>query len=572
MQSSSLYQATFGEGARIVGVIGVKSGDGVSACARSLARQPRAHEETHATMLDVSGSSVDGAENSDEILLHTDGYEVVTLHPHGDDLFLYRSQDVLRQLMSMCMPTISRSSSIARRPRRVRRIPCRDQSLRAAPTPFCSYASAAGQRTRRLPTPSAVSLVENIGGVVVNRRDQVTLGEELARQAMRASRFFPRLARGLAQRFHAIEVPRCPYLSRYSTLAPTRWPCAAVPVRICVDSSGIGGIERHIAVLAAGLRRDGHDARILLLDDHGPNPWLSQLDACGAPYDLLDGRLGSLFSLLKKESPALLHTHGYKAGLLGRLAARLAGTPVISTFHAGETDRFPSRSINSRMNGRVFLRRASASASRSQNVCLSPRRSFQISSKRRRPAPDSRLPNGVGFVGRLSAEKGPEVFCALAARHPDELNFAIYGDGFMRPALEAEHGGHIAFHGMVTDIAPAWRELGLLVISSYAEGLPMVALEALAAGVPVAATAVGALPEIIRHGENGWLFQPGDVDALDRIYAEWSSRRLADGAALGSRLEDGARRLWRRSRPGENPGGLSGGRLLSRSQTSRTSR
>ncbi len=108
-----------------------------------------------------------------------------------------------------------------------------------------------------------------------------------------------------------------------------------------VDSSTIGGIETHVGVLAAALRRAGWDAQVVLLADHGPNPWLAQLDARGVPHTVLAGGLGGLLAALRRGRPALLHTHGYKAGILGRLAARLSGTPCVSTFHAGERGPFP---------------------------------------------------------------------------------------------------------------------------------------------------------------------------------------------------------------------------------------
>ena len=90
----------------------------------------------------------------------------------------------------------------------------------------------------------------------------------------------------------------------------------------------------------------------------------------------------------------------------------------------------------------------------------------------------------------------------------------------------------VEFHGFATDVSLVWDSLGLLIISSHAEGLPMVALEALAAGIPVAASRVGALPELIQHGENGWLFEAGNVAELKAIVDTWDQRRRSDGVAL----------------------------------------
>lgn len=193
----ALYQATFGDGARVVGVIGAKSGDGVSACARSLARRC-ALTKRRTLLLDISGSSQDDGSSAEHILLHRDGYEVVTLHPRGDDLFRYRSQDALRQLMTH---SFDRYQAIV--------VDCAPTSTGAAdPVPGHIVARCAdavllvclgGKTTRQALSDAKRALAgANVLGVVVNRRDQVTLGEELARQAMRSSKFFPSLARKLA--------------------------------------------------------------------------------------------------------------------------------------------------------------------------------------------------------------------------------------------------------------------------------------------------------------------------------------------------------------------------------------
>jgi glycosyltransferase involved in cell wall biosynthesis len=300
-------------------------------------------------------------------------------------------------------------------------------------------------------------------------------------------------------------------------------------VRLLIDSGGIGGIERHVAVLAGGLRKANVDARILMLAGHPDNPWIDQLRAADLPFDVVEHGVGGLLWRLRTEPTALLHTHGYKAGILGRVAARAAGVPVISTFHAGETAPFP--------------------VSLYQGVdewtsCIAPRISVSQPIAGRLPfssrlvpnfietppvAPFGELPNSIGFVGRLSHEKGPDLFCEAATSRGVSSTWHVFGDGPMRRALEETHGRDVAFHGMVTDIDRVWPTLGLLVISSRAEGLPMAALEALAAGIPVIAPRIGALPDVIEHGSNGWLFDAGDRDELARLIAIWSARRVGDG-------------------------------------------
>jgi glycosyltransferase involved in cell wall biosynthesis len=300
--------------------------------------------------------------------------------------------------------------------------------------------------------------------------------------------------------------------------------------RICilVDSSQVGGIERHIELLASGLRRRGVDARVTLLADHGPNPWLDGLAAAGVPFDINRGGTRGLVRGLRRERADLVHTHGYKAGILGRIAARLLSIPVVSTFHAGEIGAFPVN-LYQRVDAwtSVLASRVSVSPAIAERL---PFRSKVIANFVNTPLgpPDGELPATVAFVGRLSHEKGPDIFCRAAMQSPPGVRWRIHGDGPMRGDLEEAFGDRVEFTGFVANMASVWPETGLLLMPSRAEGLPMAALEALAAGVPVAAARVGALPDVIHHGENGWLFEPGNLDAIRSIVGEWS-RGAKDG-------------------------------------------
>ncbi len=302
-------------------------------------------------------------------------------------------------------------------------------------------------------------------------------------------------------------------------------------IRLLVDSSGIGGIERHVAVLGAGLRRRGYDARVLLFADHGPNAWLTQLGGDSVPYEVNRGGAAGLFRRLRAERVRLLHTHGYKAGVVGRLVGRMLGVPVVSTFHAGETGRFPVnvyQLVDEWTSG--LATRISVSPAIAERLPFSSRLVANFIATPPAP-PEGELPPTIGFVGRLSHEKGPDLFCRAASMSPPNLRWLAFGDGPMREDLQRQYEGCVEFRGMVANIAQAWSEIGLLLMPSRAEGLPMAALEALAAGVPVAAARVGALPEVIREGENGWLFDAGDLDAIAGVVRRWSRERREKGAA-----------------------------------------
>ncbi len=128
----------------------------------------------------------------------------------------------------------------------------------------------------------------------------------------------------------------------------------------------------------------------------------------------------------------------------------------------------------------------------------------------------------IGAAGRLSKEKGFDQLVAAAAivlaEKPD-VAFIHFGDGPLRQALaeQIEATGLSArfiLAGFRSDVAKFLPHLELVVLPSYTEGLPVVLLEAFAAGVPAVATAVGGTPEVITDGTNGYLVPPGDPAAL----------------------------------------------------------
>lgn len=301
-----------------------------------------------------------------------------------------------------------------------------------------------------------------------------------------------------------------------------------------VDSGGMGGIERHIELVCQAQRRMGLDARVLLLDEHAKNPWPPRLLARGLPYAFAGGAR-QLASSLRAHAPALVHTHGYKAGILGRLTGRALRIPVVSAYHAGETGAFPVSlyqrldHLTSRLAPRIAVS-APIAARLPQPVHLVE--NFAPASASDSSAP---LPNGIAFVGRLSVEKGPDLFCELALQaEPDKHNWVVYGDGPMRRELEARYGHRVSFRGLVTDMDCEWANIGLLVMTSRAEGLPYAALEALSYGVPVLAHDVGGLPDLLA-GEPNWLLAQGDLQQANARIALWDSERRDHGRHMRMR-------------------------------------
>nr|WP_294505449.1 glycosyltransferase family 4 protein [uncultured Rhodopila sp.] len=303
---------------------------------------------------------------------------------------------------------------------------------------------------------------------------------------------------------------------------------------LLLDSRGPGGIESHVAELAAGLRAAGETVCVLFLQDHGPHPLRTRLDAEGIVWEVLGGGVFPLIARLTgSRRPALLHTHGYKANLLGRIAALLAGVPVVASYHAGEkppgmlawydrADRWTSFLGGRIAVSRPILARLPFGGTLIPNFVAVP------------PQPAARtLRDVVAFVGRMSLEKGPDLFCVLAAAAPGP-EYAAFGGGPMLHALQAIHGEQVTFHGSRDGMDGAWPGIGLVAVTSRAEGLPLAVLEAMANGVPVASFAVGALPEVIEDGVNGFLAPAGDLEALAERINRWRALD-ADGRSAMSR-------------------------------------
>ncbi|UWQ29522.1 glycosyltransferase [Leisingera sp. M523] len=140
------------------------------------------------------------------------------------------------------------------------------------------------------------------------------------------------------------------------------------------------------------------------------------------------------------------------------------------------------------------------------------------------PAPLPQGPLRLVAIGRFVEQKGQMVLVKAMARLVQEipdLHLSLVGDGGMRPALEAAiaaHGlqGSVTLTGWLaeTEVQAELANSHALVMSSFAEGLPMVVMEAMAAARPVIATFIAGTPELVVAGQTGWLLPAGDEDAL----------------------------------------------------------
>jgi glycosyltransferase involved in cell wall biosynthesis len=258
----------------------------------------------------------------------------------------------------------------------------------------------------------------------------------------------------------------------------------------------------------------------------------------------------------------LLCCHGYKANIVGRLAARRQRIPVIAVARGWTGENFKVR-MYERLD-RLHLRwmdhvvcvsaaqaakvhRAGVRADRVSVICnaIDPARFHEPDGRyRAKLLRYFRKPRThvVGAAGRLSPEKGFEVLVAAAERvlreHPG-AGFILFGEGAERERLQrqiqaAGMTGTFVLGGFRPDLDRFLPHFDLLTLPSYTEGLPNVVLEAFAAGVPVVATAVGGTPEVVQDKVSGYLVPPGDAGSLaEHISLALQSANLAEMGRRG---------------------------------------
>lgn len=259
----------------------------------------------------------------------------------------------------------------------------------------------------------------------------------------------------------------------------------------------------------------------------------------------------------------MLNAHNFKAQVFAWVAARRLGLPLLLTQHG-----FTPRSLKQRLYTRLALAIA-GSRGISRVVCVS--RALErlhlahgIAAERLCVIPNGlpALTGGppcpceaeaeaeaetapwIGFIGRLSGEKGPDLFLdamiPLCQARP-EVRAVMLGDGpetaGLRERLAAEQlTQRIELPGYQDD-SQAWlRRLRVLVLSSRTEGTPLVVLEAMRAGVPIVAFAVGGVPDMLEHERSALLVPTGDTRQLGASIA-----RLLDDPALAQTLARQAR-------------------------------
>lgn len=306
----------------------------------------------------------------------------------------------------------------------------------------------------------------------------------------------------------------------------------------------VGGADLHVLDLAAAQQYEG-TWKPVILAPRASADYQDRLGQAGL-HQARPRALSGLLALVRDHGVRLIHAHGYEANYLAAalrgMSRSWARLPLVITAHGwiettawlrvkSSLDRACARMADVRIAtadahvAGLRYRRGTAVVIRNGVPAPDPYRLAQLRASRADLLSRYSLRPGsavVGFVGRLSSEKRGDLFLEAARRvvaaRPN-TQFVIAGGGEQRCELEALAArlgilDLVAFTGLLNDVTPLYTALDILVQPSDTEGTPRTVLEAMAHHVPVVATAVGDVAELLDHGAAGALTQLGDADAL----------------------------------------------------------
>ncbi len=331
---------------------------------------------------------------------------------------------------------------------------------------------------------------------------------------------------------------------------------------LVIPSLAFGGAERQVTLLARELLRQG--SRVSVATFAAGGPFRSQLQGVGVPLRVFPqggGKgltsLAGLARHLRQARPDLVHSFLWSANFRARLAGlALPGARHIISIRGFDDDL----SWYHRLADRLLDRRAHVVVANCQAL-LDDARRRGIGRRARHLVIYNGIEAGtvhpggerpprptIGFIGRLERKKNPQALVpamALLARRFPELEVVVVGGGSLEDDLKrriAQAGLAHVFRlvGYQQDVADWYSRIHVLVNTSLSEGCCNVILEAMRAGLPVVATAVGGNVETVRDGQTGLLVPEGDADALAAacgrlLSAPDLSRTM--GAAGRARLE-----------------------------------
>ncbi|MEZ4512096.1 MAG: glycosyltransferase [Chloroflexota bacterium] len=344
-----------------------------------------------------------------------------------------------------------------------------------------------------------------------------------------------------------------------------------------IDGLGMGGAERLLIPYLRYLQANGFTLRVCALQERRGNPLAAEVAALGVPVDLLPvpylrdlTAVPRLISYFRQHQANLVHTQLELSNTLGTAAAALLRLPTVCTLHT--IDELQPGSKTARRIRlmwwvlRHFCQRIVAVSEET--------RQHHIAAAQFAPAQVVTLYNGIDLshfeprdlacqtavrtalnipaaakllttVAVLRQPKGVqhmvEAMPAVLTAVPD-AHYLIVGDGDHRPALEVQVaqlglGQRVHFAGQRRDVADLLAASDLFVLPTLTDALPTVLMEAMALHLPLLATAVGGVPEMVENGHNGLLVPPGSADhlaraAVDLLQNEEKRREMGENGRL----------------------------------------
>jgi glycosyltransferase involved in cell wall biosynthesis len=331
-----------------------------------------------------------------------------------------------------------------------------------------------------------------------------------------------------------------------------------------------GGLESVVASLAAGQARAGERVSIVpvICERADTHPYVqslraNDLDVLPVEVAVRDyrGERRAIASVLRERSADIIHTHGERPDVVDAPVGRRFGIRSVSTVH-GRTQKGWRVWLYNRIQERA-LRSFDAVVAVSSKL-RSELLAAGVPSDRLHYVPNCWRPSEpavgrgearlaldlppdvpiVGWVGRFGREKAPDVMLrSFAACGVPEARLSFIGSGPLEPECRALADAlgvqeRVTWHGAVPAASRYLRAFDLVALSSWSEGSPMILLEAMAAEVPVVATRVGGIPEMVSDAE-AVLVPPGDVPSIAAAVASV----LTDPAGAAARAVNARRRL-----------------------------
>jgi glycosyltransferase involved in cell wall biosynthesis len=332
---------------------------------------------------------------------------------------------------------------------------------------------------------------------------------------------------------------------------------------VITESEPFGGAQRNTLLTLKGLLKDGYDTELIC---GSGGPLIQEARACGVPVHVIPSlirqidplrdcyALLQLYRVLRARQYRIVHTHSNKAGVLGRLAAQWAGVPrIIHTFHS-----VPPFELNGDLRSKLYIAlERYLGVATVKLICVGEILRQEILTWNIAPEEKvitiysgidflSYVPQRarletkrlldlekawpiVGCIGRLSEQKSQQhlvqSLAFLKKKYP-RIQLLLVGEGDLRTLLEEQAqtlgvSSHISLLGERADIADLLNIFDVYAMSSRWEGVGRALTEAMYSALPIVATPVNGVKELIIHEETGLLVPPCEpralADAIDRL-------------------------------------------------------